>query len=169
MYKITKEDISFCDAYTTKLCNRCGRKPDEDAIQSGREGLCVAAQKYDPELSPSFRGFSTYHIRFYVYQKHYQLGRNYDALDQKFVAEFDDFRYSIPSGEKTVITKDLVEKVLQRATPHQRSVLREMFLHDKNAYELAEEFGKTHQSYDRLFQLAKQRVQTHKMKQEVLT
>ena len=168
MHKISDEDIKFCDAFTTKLCKRCGRMPDDDAFQSGREGMCIAAHKYDPARSVSFKGFATFHIRDQVYQKHYGFRSN-DALDQKDVAEFDDFRYSIPSGEKMVITKDLVNKVLQRATPHQRSVLREMFLHDKNAYELADEFGKTHQSYDRLFRHAKKRVQTYKMKMEVLT
>jgi RNA polymerase sigma factor (sigma-70 family) len=167
MHKITSDDINFCDAFTTNLCKKCGRLPDDDAIQSGREGLCIAAKRYDPEKSDSFKGYATYHIRDQVYQKHYGF-RSKDALDQKGVAEFDDFHYSMPSGERTVITKDLFHKVLQRATPHQRSVLREMFLHDKNAYELAEEFGKTHQSYDSLFQHAKERVQTHQMKREVL-
>ena len=166
MYQPTQDDIDFCDAFTTKLCKRCGRLPDDDAIQSGREGLCIAAKKYNPEKSDSFKGFATYDIRDQVYQKHYPF-RSKDALDQKGVAEFGDYHYSIENLEKTVITKDLFDKALRRATPHQRSVVREMYLHDKNAYDLEEEFGKTHQSYDRHFQHAKIRINTKKMRREI--
>lgn len=166
-YEITKDDIGFCDAYTTKLCKRCGRLPDEDAIQAGRLGMCEAAITYDPARSDSFRGWATYEIKKSLYQGHYKM-RSKDALDQqKYVAEFEDFRYSIDSFEKSVITKDLFEKALKRATPHQRSVLREMFLFDKNPYEMAAEFGKTHQSYDRHIQHARVRINTHKMMEEI--
>ena len=168
MYKITNDDIGFCDAYTTKLCKRCGRLPDEDAIQEGRLGLCEAAQTYDPAKSDSFKGWSTYYIKKQIFRDHYKMCSS-DALNQpeKKIAEFDDFRYSVSDCEQMVIAKDLFHKALQRATPHERSVLKEMFYFDKNAYDMAQEFGKTHQSYDRLFRTAKERINTHKMRGEI--
>lgn len=168
MYKITNDDIGFCDAYTTKLCKRCGRLPDEDAIQYGRLGLCEAAQTYDPKRSDSFRGWASWYIMNKVFRDHYGMCSS-DALSlpEKNVAEFEDFRYSVCDCEKMVITKDLFHKALHRATPHQRSVLKEMFYFDKNAYDMEEEFGKTHQSYDRLFRNAKNRINTHKMREEI--
>ena len=165
-YKITNDDISFCDAYTTKLCKRCGRLPDEDAIQSGRLGLCEAAAKYNPEKSGSFKGWATYLIKKHLYQGHYKM-RSRDACDQKVVAEFEDFRYSVCDFEESIITKDLFYKALQRATPYQRTILKEMFLNDKNPYDLEEEFGKTHQSYYRIVKKAFERINTHKMREEI--
>lgn len=167
-YVITQDDINFCDRYTTKLCKRCGRLPDDDAIQYGRLGLCEAAKRYDPEKSDSFKGWATYFIRTQVFREYFKFCSS-DALNQpeKKIAEFMDFRYTISSCESDVISKDLFHKALQRATPHQRSVLKEMFLHDKNPYDLAAEFGKTHQAYDRIFQVAKKRINTNKMRGEV--
>lgn len=168
MYKITSDDIGFCDAYTTKLCKRCGRLPDEDAIQYGRLGLCEAAASYDPARSDSFKGWATYHIKNQVFREHFKMCSS-DALNQseKKIAEFEDFRYSIPSCEETIITRDLFEKALQRATKYQRAVLKEMFLFDKNPYDMAAEFGKTHQSYDRILQTARKRINTNKMRGEI--
>ncbi len=168
MHIITNEEIEFCDKYTTKLCKRCGRLPDDDAIQSGRLGMVEASHTYEPEKSESFIGWATYLIKHFVYREHFGMGKK-DALhnSKKSVAEFTDFRYSMPSHEKEVITKDLFDKTLKQATIQQRSVVREMYLHDKNAYEMEEEFGKTHQSYDRLYQHAKKRMNTKKMRREI--
>lgn len=168
MYKITNDDISFCDAYTTKLCKRCGRLPDEDAIQEGRLGLCEAAQTYDPAKSDSFKGWSTYYIKNQIFRDHYKFC-SADALNQpeKKIAELGDKCYSTGDAEKITITKDLFSKAIKRATPRQRSVLREMFFFDKNAYDLSREFGGTHQKYDRLFRAAREKMRTFKMRGEI--
>jgi RNA polymerase sigma factor (sigma-70 family) len=165
-YQITDDDISFCDAYTTKLCKRCGRLPDEDAIQSGRLGMCEAAARYNPKKSGSFKGWATYLIKKHLYQEHYKMRSN-DASDQKMVAKFEDFRYSVGSFEDSVITKDLFYKALERATPYQRKILKEMFLNDKNPYDLEKETGKTHQSFYLIAQKAFKRINTHKMREEI--
>lgn len=167
-YQITDDDISFCDAYTTKLCKRCGRLPDEDAIQSGRLGMCEAAITYDPAKSDSFKGWSTYFIKNQIFREYFKMNSS-DALDQheKKIAELDHKCYSMGDAEKTTITKDLFNKAIRRATKRQRSILREMFFFDKNAYDLSREFGGTHQKYDRMFRVAKKRIQTFKMKREM--
>jgi len=167
MYEITENDIKFCDSYTAKLCRKCGRLPDDDAIQSGREGLCEAAHDYDPNRSPSFKGWAAWKIRHRVYRNYFGMNSG-DALNQheKKIDNFEDFCYSYNSHEASVVTKDLFYKALHRATPMQAEVIKEMVLEDKNAYQMAREHGKTHQSYSLLYKHGCERMKTHKMKEE---
>ena len=50
MYKITENDINYCDALCYKFHGYWGRIPDEDQVQDAREWMCIAATKYKPEI-----------------------------------------------------------------------------------------------------------------------
>lgn len=160
MYSLTKKEIDFCDAYVRKLCRKLGSFADDDAIQSGREGLVVAAKKYDPARSGSFQGFASWWIRHHLYRGRYGFSCTKKEAMKKTLVEFEDFRYSVGDCEKEICNKDMAEKLLSKATPQQRSILREMYYHDKTTHDLAREFGRTPQSYDCHVKKAIERIKT---------
>jgi RNA polymerase sigma factor (sigma-70 family) len=47
-YQITQDDIEYCDALIVLMATAWGRVADDDAIQAGREGMCIAAKYYNP-------------------------------------------------------------------------------------------------------------------------
>ena len=49
MYKISENEINYCDALCFKFHAYWGRIPDEDQIQDAREWMCRATIKYKPE------------------------------------------------------------------------------------------------------------------------
>lgn len=170
MHKLTADDIDFCDAYSYILCQRLGKPRCDDALQAARLGLCEAADRYNPELSDNFLGYSTWWIRTTLYQKHFGMNcTKKDAMgSDKIVANFDEICYSFGVDvEKDILNRDLVERCLKALTLKQQKIIIEMFLNDKNAYEIASETGQSHQNiYGRLIS-AKKRLRK-KFKEEVV-
>ena len=70
MYNISLDDVNYCDALCYKFHAYWGGIPDDDQIQDCREWMCIAADKYDPELSPKFMTYARWWIRGAV-AKHY--------------------------------------------------------------------------------------------------
>ena len=77
MYNITDKDIGYCDALCYRFHGYWGRIPDEDQIQDAREGMCIAAQKYNPELSPRFMTYARWWIKGMVNKYYNRTYRGY--------------------------------------------------------------------------------------------
>jgi RNA polymerase sigma factor (sigma-70 family) len=170
MYKITSEDIDFCDGYSYILCRRLGKPRCDDALQAARLGLCEAAHKYDPDRSDSFLGYATWWIKSTLYRNHFGMNcTKKDAMGaDKKVANFEEVCYSVGvSNEKEILDRVLVEKCLSALTPKQRDIVIAVFLEDQSPYDIAAKTGQSHQNvYDRL-NLAKSRLR-NKFKEEVV-
>ena len=70
MYKITEEDIHYCDWLCRKFHGFHGRKPTEDQIQDAREGMCIAAYRWDHDKHRTFISYARWWIYGYV-QRNY--------------------------------------------------------------------------------------------------
>ena len=157
MYKITEDDIDFCDAYVYKLCRKLGRVSDDDAKQCGRLGLVTASHKFDPDRNDNFKGYATWWIRTYLYRDYFGFGctRKDASSPMKKLGELHDICYTDNCFEDEVLNKVTAEKCLGLISEDQRFVFEERFYNDKSCYDMEREFGKRAQAYDLRFQRAK--------------
>lgn len=85
MYKITEDDIRYCDWITSKCCNKWGLDMTDDNKQSGREGMCIAAKKFKPELGNKFLTYAQFYITGRVQRENFSKRthlnrRNYSCV-----------------------------------------------------------------------------------------
>lgn len=169
MYKLTADDIDFCDAYSYILCRRLGKPRCDDALQTARLGLVIASHEYDPGLSDNFKGYATWHIRSTLYRDHFGMNcTKKDAMGaNKSVSNYEDVCYSIGIEiEKDILDRDLVEKCLAAMTLKQQKIIKAIFLEDKDISEYARETGQTPQNIRLRMTYAKNRCR-RKFKREV--
>ena len=131
MYKITENDVNYCDALCYKFHSRFGRIPDEDQIQDCREFLCRAAKKYKPELSPRFMTYARWWILSAVQKEYVRVNHNngYRKSNDVFYQGLQVNVESIDAMNDRNISdeyekKDLAEKILSTASPRVEQALR---------------------------------------------
>ncbi|HUU53158.1 MAG TPA: hypothetical protein VMW44_00790 [Candidatus Bathyarchaeia archaeon] len=149
MYKITQDDIDYCNWIGRKICRRWGCEYDEDKRQDVMENICIAAKTYDP---------LKYNTKFITYAKSfvmrgisktflvYQPNRNTPEKSCPFFqnktvnTEFLDIQ-SNRSLESEYIKFDLVEKTLSSMPPKIREAVFQRFYNDKSYRALSTELG----------------------------
>ena len=85
MYKITKNDIKYCDFWTKRYCLLWGFAPSADDRQTGYEAMCKAVTKFNPEKGTTFWTYAKYLVHAYLYRAHFSgavfnNGQNYSCV-----------------------------------------------------------------------------------------